>query len=201
MEEKSVLVKTVYQFGQSSCSGVGMEWTREDLESALQYRIPADLFDDAGMSQIEETLADMEGADFSAKNFSSSKKDLEKFSDWRVGESIAGIYLTDHRACEFPWPSRRDHRTSKASLPGADLVGFKVDDDGICFSFGEVKTSSQSKNPPDVMRGAKGLRLQIEHLRDRKSLREALIKYLGFRAIGAIWQESLSRSFSSLYQE
>lgn len=69
-----------------------------------------------------------------------------------------------------------------SSLPGAELVGFCLDDSGECFVFGEVKTSSDPKQPPRVMHGSDGLVRQLRNLRDRKATRDMLVLYLARRA-------------------
>ena len=38
---------------------------------------------------------------------------------------------------KFPWNSDRDKRTPKASLPGADLVGFIENGDEVVLVLGE----------------------------------------------------------------
>src|SRR5690606_25873924 len=70
-----------------------------------------------------------------------------------------------------------------------DLVGLHADEEGDCLAFGEVKTSSEAKHPPGAMHGRTGLKQQLEDLRDRETIRDALFKYLGFRARGAAWTE------------
>ncbi len=62
-----------------------------------------------------------------------------------IGESIAISYLEEIESCLFPWPTERDKRTPKASLPGVDLLGFFSDNLGHCFLFGEIKTSAEKK--------------------------------------------------------
>ncbi len=111
-----------------------------------------------------------------------------------MGEAIAEAYLTDHRACSFPWPDGRDERKSGASLPGADLVGFGSDDSGDCLAFGEVKTSSERRYPPRAMYGHMGLKQQLEDLRDNETFRDDLVKYLGHRAGSTSWQPRFERA-------
>lgn len=114
-------------------------------------------------------------------------RDSDAIENWRVGEAIAEVYLTDHRSCSFPCPSSRDKRRSGSSLPGADLVGLGKDEDGDCLAFGEVKTSREARYPPRVMNRCKGLRKQLEDLRDQELIRDDLVRYLGHRAIAAVW--------------
>ena len=55
-------------------------------------------------------------------------------------------------------------KNPNACLPGADLVGFIEQNGTIHLVLGEVKTSSDQKNPPAVMRGPKGLVRQLHGL-------------------------------------
>jgi len=93
-----------------------------------------------------------------------------------------------------------DERKSRSSLPGADLVGFGSDDDGDCFAFGEVKTSTQRKYPPGVMHGRSGLRQQLENLRDDQFTRDGLVRYLAHRVGIESWRPLFERAVSRYLQ-
>ncbi|MEO1474753.1 MAG: hypothetical protein AAFS13_00100 [Pseudomonadota bacterium] len=73
-------------------------------------------------------------------------------------------------------------------MPGADLVGFRTDDDGDALAFGEVKTSTEQQYPPGAVYGRTGLKQQLEDLRDREHIRDDLLKYLCHRAKNANWK-------------
>lgn len=164
-----------------------MVWGAGELVSALTGPVAMVLFDDEGKANIESILTDLVETDFEQDSLRRILTDPAAVEDWRVGEAIAETYLQSHRACFFPWPDGRDERKSGSSLPGADLVGLGKDGDGDCIAFGEVKTSSQASYPPSVISGRKGLERQLEDLRDRKPLRDVLVKYLGHRATAAAW--------------
>ena len=180
--------ETIYRHGKVPCSGVGLAWTADELDAAISGPVAETLFDAKGKADIEAILSSLVETDFEQEGLRRILTNPEDIEDWRVGEAIAETYLTDHRACYFPWPDGRDERKSGSSLPGADLVGFSVDDNGVCFAFGEVKTSNDPAYPPGVMYGRTGLKQQLEDLRDRKTIRDALLKYLGYRAITASWR-------------
>ncbi|MFT5327027.1 MAG: hypothetical protein ACI8P0_004913 [Planctomycetaceae bacterium] len=111
--------------------------------------------------------------------------------DWEVGEAYGEAFLTAQRKCHFPWSDRWDQRKDKSSLPGADLAGLQVTGDKSLpfrFAFGEVKTSTQATYPPGVMYGQKGLKRQLDDLRDRVSIRNTLVRYLMVRAIDSDWE-------------
>ncbi|WP_052715710.1 hypothetical protein [Devosia chinhatensis] len=98
--------------------------------------------------------------------------------DWEVGEAMAECLLEDELNAVWPWNENRDKKTPKASLPGADIVGFLGDGDETIFLFGEVKTSSHADNPPGVMSGRSGLAHQIDTLADDREIHRTLIQWL-----------------------
>ena len=186
--------EVVYRIGDAPCSGVGLRWSGEELSAAMDGRVAAVLFDDEGKANIEEILAGLAETEFDQGGLRRVLEDPDEIEDWRVGEAIAETYLTDRRSCSFPWPDGRDERKRGSSLPGADLVGFGIDDDGDCLAFGEVKTSSDRDYPPGTMYGSTGLKRQLEDLRDNEAVRDDLMKYLGHRAASASWRARFERA-------
>jgi len=174
--------ETAYTLGTDSCSGLGLRWTADELDAAIKGPVAAILFDDAGKTEIKNILAGLAETGFEQEGLRRVLSDFGLFEDWRVGEALAETYLTDHRDCYFPWPDGHDKRKRRSSLPGADLVGFGIDDHGDCFAFSEVKTSSETKHPPSVIHGQKGLTHQLKNLRDNVSIRDDLVRYLAHRA-------------------
>lgn len=101
---------------------------------------------------------------------------------WEVGEALAESILQEHHKVIWPWNTARDRRTPKASLPGADLIGFvKEDDDRIALLFGEVKTSSDPNTPPGVLHGRSGMIGQLEKLATRRDIQWSLLHWLRAR--------------------
>lgn len=179
-----------YNHGALPCSGVGVSWSDAELDSALENRIVSLVFDDEGKADIEGILNGLAETDFNQEGVRAILADADDVEDWRVGEAIAEAYLSDHKGCEFPWPDGRDERKSGSSLPGADLVGFHKDQSGDCFAFGEVKTSSEAKYPPQVVsKKDTGLRKQLEDLRDKEQDRDQLWRYLAHRQNGKPWAQ------------
>ena len=188
--------EVVYGMGSPPCSGVGLRWSDDELNAAMDGRVAAAVFDDEGKANIEEILSGLVDTEFAQDGLRRVLEDPDAVEDWRVGEAIAETYLTDHRSCSFPWPDGRDERKSGSSLPGADLVGFGTDEDGDCFALGEVKTSSERRYPPGAMYGRTGLKRQLEDLRDSEAIRKDLVKYLGHRAKLAPWRARFERAAS-----
>ena len=181
----------VYTLGIAPCSGVGLTWTKSELDTAMQGPVLEVLFDDKGNLPLEELFAGLVDTEFAQERVRKVMKEPSKVKDWRVGEAIAEFYLTEYRDCTFPWPVSRDVRIAGSSLPGADLIGFGEDEKGACLAFGEVKTSSDQKYPPGLMYGRTGLKNQLEHLRDQESVRSGLLKYLIYRAQSSSWYSLL----------
>ena len=188
------LGQLMYAEGNSPCSGLGRQWSSEDLDAAINEPVAAVLFDDAGKASIEEIMNGVIETEFERDGLQRVLAAPSSIEDWRVGEAIAETWLTDHRNCHFPWPDGRDERKRGSSLPGADLVGLHTDDQGDCLVFGEVKTSSDTAHPPGTMHGRTGLKQQLEDLRDNAAIRDDLFKYLGHRASGAPWLEHFQRA-------
>ncbi len=83
----------------------------------------------------------------------------------------------------FPWPPSWDKRSATASLPGPDLIGFLLENEGAeCFLFGEVKSSDAEDVHASVIYGNDGLRNQIERLLTSEDRRQLLISWLFVRA-------------------
>ncbi|MFW0884091.1 hypothetical protein ACMCNP_03385 [Candidatus Acidulodesulfobacterium sp. H_13] len=101
---------------------------------------------------------------------------------FRVSEAYAGIILEEHFSCRFHWNELRDSRNPKGNKPGADLVGFIEIDGEILFLFGEVKTSSENRRPPQVMTYSDGIEKQLLDLYNNPSKRLILITYLKSKA-------------------
>ncbi len=134
--------EAVYSAGDPPSTGLGLMWSGEELDAALNGPVAAVLFDDKGRTDIEEILPGIVDTAFEQDGLRRVLAEPERIEDWRVGEAIAETWLTDHRDCRFPWPDGRDERKPGSSLPGADFVGLHADDQGDCLAFGEVKTSS-----------------------------------------------------------
>ncbi|MYX62604.1 hypothetical protein GTZ89_45200 [Streptomyces sp. SID8382] len=100
---------------------------------------------------------------------------------WEVGEALAEVLLEHWHSVVWVWNNARDRRTRKASLPGADLVGLSVIDGAATLLFGEVKSSSDTAAPPNVIYGRSGLIKQLERLADQNADHWTLIKWLRAR--------------------
>jgi hypothetical protein len=111
--------------------------------------------------------------------------------DWEIGEALAECALRSDsgREVHWPWNTVRDRRTPRASLPGADLVGFFREDDTVLLLFGEVKTSWDTSAPPGVMNGGSGMAWQLEQSATRLDIQHALLKWLHARCGGPPYRD------------
>lgn len=98
--------------------------------------------------------------------------------NFRIGEAIAEVVLGEHFSCRFYWNELRDARNPNGNKTGADLVGFIEIDNQVLFLFGEVKTSSEKKFPPQVMTNPTGIEKQLKELYSNQQKRLILISYL-----------------------
>jgi hypothetical protein len=104
---------------------------------------------------------------------------------WAIGEAFAECVLADDPTLDvcWPWNMVRDRRTPRASLPGADLVGFCRQGETVVLLFGEVKTSSDKSAPPNVMYGRGGMAWQLEEEATKLDIHHALLKWLRVRCM------------------
>ena len=122
---------------------------------------------------------------------------------WEIGEAFAECALRDDagRQVHWPWNMVRDRRTPRASLPGADLVGFHCNGPEVSLLVGEVKTSSDARTPPGVMTGSGGMEWQIEQSIVRLDVQLTLLQWLNARCRsephGALFQKAVQRYVES----
>lgn len=116
-----------------------------------------------------------------------------------IGEGIADLFLMEHISATLPTNRRRDLRTPKGSLPGADIVGYvPASTNGVQFLFGEIKASAQKSYPPGVMTGTDGMPAQIERLATVTSIRRQLFHYLKSRSTDAQGKQRFKAALKSL---
>jgi hypothetical protein len=143
---------------------------REERENTLETL--RTLQAETGFSTNEQLLVDIQSLE-------SEEVDERIF---RIGEAYAEIILEDQFSCRFHWNELRDARNPKGNKTGADLVGFIEIDGEVLFLFGEAKTSSEGRRPPQVMTNAKGIENQLLDLYNNPSKRLILISYLKNKA-------------------
>jgi hypothetical protein len=164
--------KAIYQETHNGMCIQGISYSEDDLNKSAQ--IVADIcFDTLGQKDFENYILSLSDTGFHPINAV-----LQKVRDWQVGEGFAEAYLTAHFSCFFPWSNNRDLKNPNSSLTGADMVGFHKGQ----FAFGEVKTSTEQKYPPQVTsKKDDGLNTQLKKLCHDYNIRWVLVQYLFHR--------------------
>lgn len=154
---------------------LGIAFNNNELQQCVT-EVKKRCFDAQGQDDFNDFVSSI-----SDTGFNSVTMNNLQITSWQTGEGLAESYLINHFSCSFPWTSNRDFKNLKSSLTGADLVGFYDNK----FAFGEVKTSSENRHPPQVTSKAQyGLNTQLNKLCSDKNLQSTLIQYLFHRLKG-----------------
>jgi hypothetical protein len=168
-----------------------------DFTNFMTQDVASRLNDKEGANEFEDHLRGLANTDFARESLDDilAAEILEE-RDWAVGEAMAEAYLGREHQIISPWNMGRDKRTPKASLPGADLVGFEIAGNDVRLALGEVKTSSDADTPPNVMYGRSGMTHQIDKLANELSLIAQLLKWLLFRCTSTPHKASFDAAVS-----
>ena len=175
---------SVYSGAHLSAQWYGHEVVDENLfKSYMASRVKARLEDDKGAASFAAELRGMATTGMTIKFVENLLRVVPDEKPWAVGEALAECLLSDDDAREIYWPWNliRDRRAPRASLPGADLVGFCKKGDAVLLLFGEVKTSSDKNTPPNVMSGSRGMTWQLSNEATRLDIHHVLLKWLHAR--------------------
>jgi hypothetical protein len=174
----------------------GVSFSEEDgFDAFITDDVASRLHDEEGAQELETHLRSLATTGFARENLSQIlESEIPEIRDWAVGEAMAEAYLMRQYDVTWPWNMERDKRTPKASLPGADLVGFETDSENVRLVLGEVKTSSEEKFPPGVMNGRSGMKHQIDKLAANLSIIYQLIKWLWPRCKGNTHETSFNKA-------
>lgn len=190
-------METVYSGSEGQMSWTGIRVPMSVITEVRTGHLQERLNDEGEQQALVAELQALATTDMQSQTIELLLTTEPKPLDWQVGEAIAEVFLEKNHGAVWPWNGARDRKTPKASLPGADLVGFTSDADGAVFLFGEVKTSNDAGRPPGVVYGAKGLSRQIENLSQDQGLHWALLKWLRARCTDephrTLWQQATSR--------
>ena len=153
------------------------------FNSYITSRVKARVNDDEPPGQFAAELRGMATTGMETQFVENLLRAVPEEQSWAVGEALAECVLADDEIREICWPWNlvRDRRTPRASLPGADLVGFCKEGDSVLLLFGEVKTSSDANTPPNVMYGSGGMTWQLKDDATRLDIQHALLKWLRAR--------------------
>ena len=177
------------------------------FKSYVASRVKGRVEDDETQGQFAAELGGMATTGMATEFVENLLRSVPEERSWAVGEALAECVLADDDTREICWPWNlvRDRRTPRASLPGADLVGFCKEGDAVLLLFGEVKTSSDASTPPNVMNGSGGMAWQLKNEATCLDIQHALLKWLRARCESAdhraLYQAAVHRYVQSLGKE
>lgn len=184
------------QDGQVSWRGISMA-DSDEFGAFMVNEVASRLNDKEGRNEFEAHLRGLANTGFARESLNEIlEAEVPEERDWAVGEAIAEAYLGRENQINWPWNMERDKRTPKASLPGADLVGFETIGDQTRLALGEVKTSTDTNTPPNVMNGRSGMTHQIDNLATNLSLINQLLKWLLPRCKGTQYEDSFNAAIT-----
>lgn len=178
--------------GQVTWRGVSM---RDDAEfnTFMSNDVSSRLHDEEGNAEFEAHLRRLPSTGFGRESLDAIlNAKVPEERDWAVGEAIAEAYLSREHAVIWPWNMARDKRNPNASLPGADLIGFTNVGGVEYLVLGEVKSSSENRNPPQVMSGKSGMTHQIDVLANDLSRIRQILEWLLFRCKDTQYETSFN---------
>ena len=183
-------------------SWTGVQMNEGDYFTQLLTTEVADrIHDEEGSTEFEAHLRGLATTGFQQESLQALLDAApQEERDWAIGEALAEVYLTQEHGIDWPWNSERDKRTPLASLPGADLVGLMADEDGALLLLGEVKCSSEAKNPPQVMYGRSGMTNQLDKLADDLGLIHTLLSWLFPRCKGTPHESNFNHAVKRLLE-
>lgn len=177
---------TVYSDKQDAISWDGVCFSNGSMfEDFVTNEVASRLHDDLGKADFTSHLNSLASTGFAQNSLQAIlEAEHPEERDWAVGEALAEAWLSREHGVVWPWNMERDKRTPRASLPGADLVGFAIQGGETRLALGEVKCSSDSHAPPNVMTGRSGMTRQLEALATDMGLLYTLIRWLQPRCRG-----------------
>ena len=197
-----------YSGSKSSAHWRGLAVADHDrFRSYVTGRVKARVEDEEARGLFAKEIMGMATTGMATEFVANLLQSVPEEKSWAIGEALAECVLADDDAREICWPWNlvRDRRTPRASLPGADLVGFCREDDTVLLLFGEVKTSSDASTPPNVMNGSGGMAWQLKNEATCLDIQLALLQWLRARCESAehqaLYQAAVRRYIQSLGKE
>lgn len=189
---------------QVSWAGINMDGG-SGFEAFIAREVASRLHDEEGSTEFEAHLRGLTSTGFAINSLDTIlAAETSEQRDWAIGEAVAEVYLAHEYDITWPWNMERDKRNPYASLPGADLIGFRNIEGKVQLVLGEVKTSADTNAPPSVMNGRSGMIHQIDNLANNLSLILQVLKWLLPRCKGTqhetLFNEAISLFLDSGYK-
>ena len=180
----------------------GFSTSGENCKAYLANRVSSKITEADSSEQLRSHLAELETTGFNSGELFAQTIDSQlHVKDWEIGEAIAETVLEDEHEAMFPWETGWDKRTLKANLPGADIVGFQHKK-APRFIFGQVKSSSETRVPPQIINSSNDcLKNQMHHLLHKPSERMQLIAWLLLRVKGTDWMSAFKEALENYAQK
>lgn len=207
--------KTVYQHYETGYRGYeGIVIDADECEEMLTIAVKNNLVDLEEVQRFRGDLEDLKGS-IEQTGFKVPDQLLTAIQalnnpepadirHWRIGESIAEIILEEENGARFYWNELRDARNPSGNKTGADLVGFIEANGEVLFLFGETKTSSEQKRPPQVMTKVDGMENQLRNLYSNREKQQILIQYLASKTRNLAdtdpFKTDLSKALKNYYE-
>ncbi|MDR1915848.1 MAG: hypothetical protein LBQ58_04650 [Synergistaceae bacterium] len=151
-------------------------------------RVSSKIAESDGTEHLKAHLTEMLNTGFDTSTLLLQVSESPQIKDWEVGEAFAEVVLEDEHEVMFPWETGWDKRSSKASLPGPDILGLQSKKKPR-FVFGQVKSSSEKHVPPQVVNSGRDcLREQMRQLCHSFADRQQLLEWLLLRMKGTEWE-------------
>jgi len=124
--------KKEYEIDAPQIIAYGVSHTDEEMIDALTNEVYEKVYDVSGITDlVDSVLINLTDTGFDnsllMQIFTSMNDDC--IEDWVIGEAYAQAYLEDNFSSILPWNLRRDIKKPGSSLPGADIVGFHLQDE------------------------------------------------------------------------
>lgn len=194
MDKSFITLHYGNQEAQASWQGHGLH-IGELFDTFMCNEVAARLHDEQGANEFVSYARGLALTGFGQDSLEEIlAADVAEERDWAVGEAMAEAWLSYTYGVVWPWNMERDKRNIKASLPGADLVGFIQQGSEVQLVLGEVKTSAEKRYPPQVMSGRSGMTHQIDRLATNLGIINQLLMWLWFRCKNTDFESQFNAS-------
>lgn len=161
----------------------GVSYSKEEIKEIFPKQVREKLLDEEGTIELVNDLKTTGFDDALLVDILKLDDIITEHKSWRIGEAFAEYYIETNFSARFYYNELRDARNVFGNKTGADLLGFIELEGKTVFLFGEVKTSSENKTPPNVLQGRHGMIDQLKDLATNTDITRQLIRNFGFKIL------------------